>query len=241
MNSCAYKKAVYNSFKKGFSDGIPIGLGYLSVSFGFGIMATERGIPAIVALVMSLTNLTSAGQVAGVGIIATGGTLLEMAISQLVINMRYALMSVSLSQKMHSSVGIFDRLWISFGNTDEIFAVSASKPAELGKRYMAGIMIAPIVCWSSGTILGALAGSILPKSVCSALGIAIYGMFVAVFVPPMKRSSIITFVVLLSSGISCAFKVVPALGFVSEGFVIIICAVVSATLGAIFAPVKDLE
>jgi len=237
----ANNQKLYNSFKKGISDGIPIALGYFSVSIGFGIMAVSKGIPPIVALLMSLTNLTSAGQVAGVDVIAHGGTLIEMAVAQLVINMRYALMSVSLSQKMHSSVSILDRLWIAFGNTDEIFAVSSSKDGEIGKKYMLGLMLMPIVGWSSGTIIGALAGTILPSMVVSALGIAIYGMFVAVFVPPMKKSGAVSAVVLVAAALSCGFAFLPVLSKVSAGFVIIICAVIAATVGAIIKPVKDEE
>ena len=235
----ANNQKLYNSFKNGISDGIPIALGYFSVSIGFGIMAVSKGVPPIVALLMSLTNLTSAGQVAGVDVIAHGGTLIEMAVAQLVINMRYALMSVSLSQKMHSSVSILDRLWIAFGNTDEIFAVSSSKEGEIGKKYMLGLMLMPIVGWSSGTIIGALAGTILPPTVVSALGIAIYGMFVAVFVPPMKKSGAVSAVVLVSAALSCGFAFLPVLNKVSAGFVIIICAIIAATVGAIIKPVKD--
>ena len=237
----ANNQKLYNSFKNGISDGIPIALGYFSVSIGFGIMAVSKGIPPIVALLMSLTNLTSAGQVAGVDVIAHGGTLIEMAVAQLVINMRYALMSVSLSQKIHSSVSILDRLWIAFGNTDEIFAVSSSKDGEIGKKYMLGLMLMPIVGWSSGTIIGALAGTILPTTVVSALGIAIYGMFVAVFVPPMKKSGAVSAVVLVAAALSCGFAFLPVLNKVSAGFVIIICAVIASTVGAIIKPVKDEE
>ena len=230
-----------NSFKNGISDGIPIALGYLSVSFGFGITAVAKGVPPIVAFLMSLTNLTSAGQVAGVEVIASGGTYIEMAVAQLVINMRYALMSVSLSQKMHSSVTLLDRLWIAFGNTDEIFAVSSSKEGEIGKRYMLGLILMPVIGWSGGTILGAVAGTLLPDVVISALGISIYGMFVAVFVPPMKKSGAVSAVVVVSALLSCAFAFLPILNKVSGGFVIIICALVAATLGAIIKPVAQDE
>lgn len=234
-------KKYYNSFKNGISDGIPIALGYFSVSIGFGLMAVSKGVPPVVALLMSLTNLTSAGQVAGVDVIAHGGTLIEMAVAQLVINMRYALMSVSLSQKMHNDVTLLDRLWIAFGNTDEIFAVSSSKDGEIGKKYMAGLILVPVIGWSSGTILGAVAGTLLPDVVISALGIAIYGMFVAVFVPPMKKSGAVSVVVALSALLSCAFAFLPVLNKVSGGFVIIICAVVAATVGAVIKPVADDE
>lgn len=232
-------KSICNSFKTGLSDGIPIGLGYLSVSFGFGITAVESGIPPLIAVLMSMTNLTSAGQVAAVGVIASGGTLIEMAVTQLVINLRYALMSISLSQKMDKSVTLADRLLIAFGNTDEIFAVSSSKPEKIGKRYMLGLILTPFIGWSLGTLLGSVAGTILPATVRSALGIAIYGMFVAIFIPPMKKSSAVSIVVILSAVLSCAFAFLPGLKSVSGGFVIIICAVIAAAVGAVIKPVGD--
>lgn len=232
-------KQVFNSFKKGLSDGIPIALGYLSVSFGFGITAVDSGLPPIIAVIMSMTNLTSAGQVAAVGVIASGGTLIEMAVTQLVINLRYALMSISLSQKMHKSVSLADRLLIAFGNTDEIFAVSSSKLGKVGKKYMYGLILMPFIGWSLGTLLGAAAGTVLPLSVRSALGIAIYGMFAAIFIPPMKKSGAVSAVVILSAFLSCLFAFVPLLKNVSGGFVIIICAVIAAAVGALIKPVSD--
>lgn len=237
----AGKVLLNNSFRNGISDGIPIGLGYLSVAFTFGIMAVEGGLAVAVAVLISMTNLTSAGQLAGIGVIFAGGSLIEMALTQLIINLRYALMSVSLSQKMHSSIRIIDRFWIAFGNTDEIFAVSASKTGEIGKRYMLGLIIMPFLGWSGGTFIGAVAGKLLPEIIVKALGIAIYGMFLAVFIPPMKKSAAISLVVCVAVALSCMFKYVPVLNTVSSGFVIIICAVVSALIGALIKPVKEQE
>lgn len=230
-----------NSFRKGISDGIPIALGYLSVAFTFGMMATEGGLSAAEALLISMTNLTSAGQIAGLDVMLAGGTLLEMALTQLVINMRYALMSISLSQKMHKSVRLRDRFLIAFGNTDEIFAVASAKPAELGKKYMLGLILAPFLGWSSGTLIGAAAGALLPDAVRSALGIAIYGMFLAVFIPPMKKSSAVRVVVIAAAVCSCVFSIVPVLQNISSGFVIIICSVFAATIGALIKPVETDE
>lgn len=230
-----------NSFRKGISDGIPIALGYLSVAFTFGMMATEGGLSAAEALLISMTNLTSAGQIAGLDVMLAGGTLLEMALTQLVINMRYALMSISLSQKMHKSVRLRDRFLIAFGNTDEIFAVASAKPAELGKKYMLGLILAPFLGWSSGTLIGAAAGALLPDVVRSALGIAIYGMFLAVFIPPMKKSSAVRVVVIAAAVCSCVFSIVPVLQNISSGFVIIICSVFAATIGALIKPVETDE
>lgn len=227
------------NFKRGFRDGIPIGMGYLSVSFGFGIMAVSNGLSVFSALMISLTNLTSAGQVAGLGIIAAGGTLIEMILAQLIINMRYALMSISLSQKLDSSFTTPHRLLISFSITDEVFAVAAGKSKELNTRYMYGLMIMPIVCWSLGTFLGGVAGEILPDRLKAALGIAIYGMFIAIFVPPARKSLGVLAVVAVSAGLSCCFRYIPALSGISSGFSIIICTLFAAILGALVFPVKE--
>lgn len=230
-----------NSFKTGLSDGVPIALGYLSVSFTFGIMASAGKLPVVIAVLISMTNLTSAGQFAGLNLILGGGSLVEMALTQLVINLRYALMSISLSQKMHKSVTLPDRFLIAFGNTDEIFAVASAKPGEVGKKYMLGLILLPFFGWSGGTLLGAAAGNILPESLTSALGIAIYGMFLAIFIPAMRRSRPITVVVLVSVALSCAFAYLPGLKNVSSGFVIILCALASSTVGALIAPVDQTD
>ncbi len=228
-----------NSFKKGLKDGVPIALGYLSVSFTFGMMAVAGGLPVSLAVAISMTNLTSAGQFAGLSLMLTGGGCFEMALTQLVINLRYALMSVSLSQKFHKSVSLLDRFLIAFGNTDEIFAVASGQKTDVGKKYMYGLILMPYLGWSLGTLLGAAASAVLSEAVRSALGIAIYGMFLAIFIPPMKKDKAVAVVVLTAAALSCLFFYVPVLKSVSSGFVIIICAVVAATLGALIKPVSD--
>ncbi len=235
------KDTLINRYGQGFQDGIPIGLGYLSVSFSFGVMAVSAGIPIWVAIVISMTNLTSAGQVAGIQTIMAMAGYLEIALTQLVINIRYALMSLSLSQKLQKGIGTLSRLFISFGITDEVFAVASTKPGKIGRRYMAGLITAPYLGWSLGTILGAVAGSILPAGIQSALGVAIYGMFLAIIIPPAKKSFPIFFVTALAVVLSCLFRWVPGLNQVSGGFVIIICSVVAATLGAAFFPEREEE
>ncbi len=230
--------AEQNSFKKGLKDGIPVCLGYFSVSFAFGIFAVENGLNVWQAVAISLLNLTSAGQLAGVPIITGGGTLAELALSQLVINSRYSLMSVSLAQKFSSNVKLRDKLLIAFGNTDENFAIAVSNKEDIGKRYMLGLMLLPITGWTSGTLIGAIAGNILPAIVTAALGLAIYGMFVAIVVPVIKKEKATLLCVLFAIGLSCAFKYIPLLQKVPSGFTVIICAVVASALFAIIAPIK---
>lgn len=226
---------------RGLKDGIPIGLGYLSVSFGFGIMAVSSGLSVLSAVLISMTNLTSAGQVAGIAVIAGGGTYIEMALAQLVINIRYALMSLSLSQKLDKSFTALSRLAVSFGITDEIFAVASGKSGEVSKQYMAGLISLPFVGWTAGTFLGACAGEILPAKLKAALGIAIYGMFIAIFVPAARKAIGVLAVVLISAGLSCCIRYIPVLGGISEGFSIIICTVIAALAGALIFPVKTEE
>ncbi len=228
-----------NTFLKGLIDGLPICFGYLSVAFAFGIFAVENGISAFHAILISMTNVTSAGQLAAVPIIAGGGTLIELAVTQLVINLRYSLMSVSLSQKMKKSVGFFDKLVIAFVNTDEVFAVASGQNRKVGKSYLYGLIITPYLGWSAGTIIGAVAGDVLPSAVISALGIAIYAMFVAIVVPPMKKSKPTLLCVIIAVALSCLFRYV--FSNVPSGFAIIICAVVSSAVIAWLAPIEEEE
>lgn len=230
-----------NSFKKGLKDGLPICIGYFSVSFAFGIFAVENGLTVWQAVAISLLNLTSAGQLAAVPIIAGGGTLIELAVSQLVINSRYSLMSVSLGQKLSKKVKIIDRLLIAYGNTDEIFAVSVSNDGEVGKKYMYGLILLPVLGWTGGTLCGAVAGNILPAIITASLGVAIYGMFVAIVVPVAKKEKMTALCVLLAIALSCAFRYIPSLSAVPSGFTVIICAVAASALFAIIAPIKSEE
>ncbi len=230
-----------NSFKKGLKDGLPICIGYFSVAFAFGIFAIENGLTVFQAVIISLLNLTSAGQLAAVPIIAGGGTLFELALSQLVINSRYSLMSVSLSQKLSKRVRLPHKLLIAYGNTDEIFAVSVSNKGEVGTKYMLGIILLPVIGWTSGTLVGGVMGNILPAMVTAALGVAIYGMFVAIVVPVAKKEKMTALCVLLAIAISCAFRYIPLLKVVPSGFSVIICAVVASALFAIIAPIKAEE
>lgn len=232
---------IQNSFKKGLKDGLPIGLGYFSVSFTFGMMAVSAGIPMWAAVLISMTNLTSAGQFAGLSIIAGAGSLVEMAMTQLVINARYSLMSLTLSQKMEKRFSIPKRLIAAFSNTDEIFAVAVNQGKEIGAKYYSGLSIIPYAGWTLGTLFGAVAGGFLPPVVNDALGLAIYAMFIAIIIPPAKKSAPIRLVIFAAVILSCLFYFVPFLKNVSSGFSIIICAVAASIIAAIVNPVNDDE
>lgn len=228
-----------NSFRTGLKEGLPVCMGYFSVAFAFGIFTVESCLTVWQAVLISLLNLTSAGQLAVVPIIASGGTLLELALSQLIINSRYSLMSVALGQKLSRKVSLPEKLFIAYGNTDEIFAVSVSNEGELGTRYMAGLILLPVLGWTGGTLVGAVAGNILPAIVSSALGIAIYGMFIAIVVPVAKKEKATALCVVTTIALSLAFKFLPFLSVIPSGFTMIICAVVASVIFAIVAPIKE--
>lgn len=224
-------------FIKGMVQGIPIGLGYLSVSFGFGIMAVRAGLAVTEASLISLTNLTSAGQAAGVDVIASHGSLLEMALVQLTINIRYALMALSLSQKLSDSFTFPHRLLAAHGITDEIFGVCIAQPGKLNPFFMYGITLIAMLGWVLGTFLGAAAGELLPAAVTAALGIVLYGMFIAIIVPPSRKSKSILCVVLTAAALSCICKyLIPAL---SSGFAVMICGIAASVLGAVLFPREE--
>ena len=225
-------------FIRGLMSGIPICLGYVSVSFAFGIYAVESGLSIFQALLLSMMCVTSAGQLAAVPIIAGGGGLMELALSQLVINMRYSLMSISLSQKLDGTIRLPHRFAIAFVNTDEVFAV-ASNQRSVNKWSMFGLMLTPWLGWSGGTLLGAVAGNILPVIVTSSLGVAIYGMFIAIVVPEAKKSAPTAICVVIAVVLSCAFYYVPALKSIPSGFTVILCAVAASAIMAAVAPIPE--
>ena len=196
------------AFRKGVLQGIPIALGYLSVSFGFGILAVRAGLSIPAAVAISVTNVTSAGQAAGVGVIAAGGSYLEMALTQLTINFRYALMGFSLSQKLDEKFHLPQRMTTAFGITDEIFAVASSQPGMICPAYLYGLIAIAFLGWVLGTLLGAAAGQILPKFIIDAMGIVLYGMFLAIIVPVARKKKSVLTVVILAALCSILFKYV---------------------------------
>ena len=228
-----------NAFLRGIRHGIPIALGYLSVSFTFGMKAVGDGMTPLQALLISATNLTSAGQFAGLPLMTGGASLIEMALTQLVINLRYALMSLSLGQRLDGTMNTLSRLLFSFANTDEIFAVASSQPEKVGRKYLFGLILTPYFGWTVGTLLGAVAGTLLPEFFRSALGIAIYGMFLAIILPPAKREKPVRLVVLLAVALSRCLRYVPLFSGISSGFAVILCAVIASAVGALLHPVKE--
>lgn len=229
------------SFERGMKDGIPIGLGYLTVSFTFGMMAVSEGLAIWQAVMISLMNLTSAGQFAGLPLIVSGGSCYELALTQLIINMRYCLMSFALSQKLEKHVPVLHRFIVAFGVTDEIFGVSVSQEGRVSPYYSYGAMSVAIPGWTLGTLAGAVSGSFLPAFVVSALNVAIYGMFLAIIIPPAKKERPVLAVVLASMGISTLFAVAPGLKEVSSGFVIIITTLLVAGAAAWLRPAAEKE
>ena len=228
-----------SKFLRGITHGIPICLGYLSVSFGFGILAVKAGLSVFQAAAISATNLTSAGQKAGLDVIAAGGAIIEMILLQLTINIRYSLMALSLSQKLDKSFTTPHRFLASYGITDEIFAVCSAQKEPITPAYMYGMIFIAGLGWIVGTALGAAAGELLPAAVSTAMEIVLYGMFIAIVIPPAKKQHGVLFAAVIAAALSIMFKyAVPAL---SEGFAMIISAVVSALLTALIFPIKEEE
>ncbi|MCQ2468498.1 MAG: AzlC family ABC transporter permease [Ruminococcus sp.] len=228
-----------SAFSRGMSHGIPICLGYLSVSFGFGIIAVKSGLSVFQAAAVSATNLTSAGQAAGVDIISRCGAIIEMILVQLTINIRYSLMGLSLTQKLDKSFTLPHRLAASYGITDEIFAVCSAQKEPITPPYMYGMILVAFLGWVTGTVLGAAAGQLLPESVSSAMGLVLYGMFLAIIVPPAKKERSVLAAVIIAAVLSILFRYV--LTMVSGGFAIIISAVAASAAAAVLFPLRDEE
>ena len=228
-------------FLEGVRDGLPICLGYFSVSMAFGLTAVLSGVPIWAAVVISLTNLTSAGQFAGMNLIAANGALVEIGLTTLIINIRYFLMSISVSQKVEQRMSMKERLAVAFGITDEIFAVSMQRDHELTMAYMAGLIATPVLGWTGGTLVGAVATSFMPETLSNALGIALYGMFIAVIVPPAREHKNVLFAVALSIAASVACKYLPGIRNLSSGWTIILITILVCLTAAWLYPVEESE
>lgn len=226
-------------FFQGMRRGLPICLGYIPVSFTFGLMVVEGGLSPWLAIFISISNLTSAGQFAGLGIILEDGSLLELGVTTLIINLRYMLMSLSLSQKIDPAMSFMKRALISYGVTDEIFAVASLTPNKITFPYMFGLMIPPVFGWTAGTAMGAVISSMLPSSIQSAMGITLYAMFIAIVIPVAKKSKQVAMVVLIGISINSIFTWTHAFDFLSAGWKLIIATLVAASVGAFLFPVEE--
>ncbi|MDD6208883.1 MAG: AzlC family ABC transporter permease [Clostridiales bacterium] len=227
----------WKEYKQGIKDGLPICFGYFAVSFTFGMLAKKEGLTGLQAVLISLTNLTSAGQFAGLSLIVNGGGLFEMAVTQFVVNMRYFLMSCSLSQKVDQKMPFFHRFFISFGITDEIFGVSACREGKVPPEFFYGLMSAAIPGWTFGTWCGVLSGTFLPENMISALGLAIYGMFLAIILPPAKKNKAVLAVVVSAMLLNYILGIVPVLSGISSGFRMILVTVAVAGIASVLCPV----
>ena len=228
-------------FKDGIRDGLPICLGYISVSMAFGLTAVKMGIPIWTAVLISLSNLTSAGQFAGINLLVAHGTYVELALTTFIINIRYFLMSLSVSQKVDKNFTTGQRLLASFGITDEVFAVSMQRRKDLSFPYMAGLILTPILGWTGGTLIGAVATSLLPQSVTDAMGIALYGMFIAIVIPVARAERNVLFAVVAAILANYLFTYLPVLQNISGGWSVIIITVVVSAIAAWLFPIQEEE
>ncbi len=229
-----------NEFIRGIKRGFPICLGYIPVSFTFGLIAVKMGFSPLQATLISLTNMASAGQFAGIRLIEGGAPYIELVITTLVINLRYFLMSLSLSQKVNPEMPFYKRCVMAYCITDEVFALSAMEKGEVSFPFFGGLMTTPILGWTSGTLLGAVASGLLSPAMQGCMGIALYCMFIAIIIPPARESRKVALAVALSALLSCIFKYVPGLNMLSKvgggGWAIITSAILGA---AICASIKE--
>jgi predicted branched-subunit amino acid permease len=233
------KKEYLSKFKLGVRQGMPIALGYLPVSFTFGLIAVKGGIPVGAAILISMTNLTSAGQFAGTSLIIANATLGEISLTTFVINIRYLLMSLSLAQRVAPLTSFLKRCIMAFGITDETFAVASLEEKEITFPYMLGLITCPYWGWALGTALGAVTSSILPQPLQSSMGIALYGMFIALIVPAAKKEKAALVIVVIAVLISSLFTWLPKINSISGGWSIIIATIVASGIGAVIFPRED--
>lgn len=225
-------------FKYGLKRGMPIAFGYIPVAITFGLMAVSGGLSPWLAVFISLSNLTSAGQFAGTNLIIQGAGYLEITMTTLIINIRYMLMSLSLSQKIDPEISLKQRLIFGFGITDETFSVASVEKGRLSYSYMIGLIIGPIIGWTLGTAIGATISSALPPALGNAMGIALYAMFIAIIIPPAKKSKPIFIIIIISILITILLKYISIFGFISSGFRVIIATVIAAAIGAAIWPIN---
>lgn len=238
MQPLADKKT---QFLRGMKDGVPIALGYLAVAFSLGIIAKKAGVSPFQGFLTSFLCNASAGEYAGFTLIAAGASYIEMALTTLVANARYFLMSCAESQRLDPKLGLGHRLLIGFDLTDEIFGISIAQEGYIHPFYPYGAMAVAIPGWSVGTMLGIIAGNILPVRLVNALGVALYGMFFAIIIPPARKDKKIAGMILVCFLLSYLFSVLPVLSLLSEGTRTIILTVSISTAAALLFPRKQTE
>lgn len=229
----------FKIYAKGFKDGIPIALGYFAVAFGLGIAAHNAGITAIQGFIMSAFNMASAGQYAGIASIRAMAPFWQLALLILITNARYLLMSAALSQKLSPGLSLKHRLVIGFSITDELFGIGIAYPTPIAPEYLYGAYSIAIPGWATGTALGIIAGNLLPVMVVNALSAAIFGMFIAVVIPPGRKDKMLLALVLISFAISTVVSFIPAFMQINESMRIIILTLVISCAAAIIKPVQD--
>ena len=228
-------------FIDGFKDGIPIGLGYFAVSFALGIAMKNAGLTWIDGFFMSLLNLASAGEYAGTQVILASGSYLQMILMTAIANARYMLMSCSLSQKLSPETKTNHRLLIGYAITDELFGIAINRKGYLDPFYFYGGMAASVLPWAIGTSCGIIMGNILPTALVSALSVALYGMFLAIIIPPTKKDKVVLILVILSFFTSYLCSILPILSSISSGTRIILLTIVIAGGAAILKPIKEVS
>lgn len=226
-------------FRAGLRDGMPIGLGYFAVAFTLGIAAKNAGFSAVQAMVESLLNNASAGEYAVFSLVAAGASYWEVAVMTLVANARYLLMSCALSQKLAPDTPLGHRLLLAFDVTDELFGISIAVPGRLDPRYTYGAMAVAIPGWALGTFLGVIVGNVLPLRLVSALSVGLYGMFLAVIVPPAKKDRVVLILVAACFLLSYAAGRLPLLAGISAGTRTILLTVAVALAAAVLFPVGE--
>lgn len=224
------------AFLNGLRDGIPIGLGYLAVSFSLGITAKNAGLTAFQGFIVSFFCNASAGEYVGFTLIAAGATYLEMAIATLIANARYLLMSCAMSQRMQNETPLYHRLLMACDITDELFGIAVARPGYLNPYYTYGAVVIASPLWAAGTALGIIAGNVLPLRLVSALGVALYGMFIAIIIPPAKTNKIIAGIIIICFILSYTAGHIPLISEFSDGTRTIILTVVISAAAAVLFP-----
>ena len=229
------------AFREGFRDGIPIGLGYLAVSFSLGISAKQAGLTPLQGFVTSFLENASAGEYIAFTLIGAGATYIELCLMTIIANARYLLMSCAMSQRFSPDTPMIHRFLVAFDLTDELFGITIARPGSLNPCYTYGAILLAAPAWASGTALGIIAGNLLPLRVVSALSVALYGMFLAIIIPPARKDRIVAVLVVISFALSFLCSYLPGISALSEGTRTILLTVAISGAAAVLFPVRQEE